>query len=147
MPPARATLPFGSLSATAELFRADGLTLSSDSDTVTAAVGNQVTGPGNIGTGLIDVSAIGAGLLIVNVAAVSGTSPALNFALDVQDAYGNWAALTGPGGLFGTAISGAGTFAAPIAAVTVAAFKARLAWTVGGTAPSFTGVSLNVYGR
>lgn len=145
MPPGRATQPFGSLTAAAELFRADGLTLDSGSDTVTAAVPNQVTGPENIGTGLIDLSSSGAGLLIVRVGAVSGTTPSLSFALEVQDAYGNWAQLTAA--LPATAITAAGAYAAPLAAAAIAAFTGRLAWTVTGTTPSFTGVSLDVYGR
>lgn len=147
MPPARATQAFGSLSATTELFRAGGLAISASSDSVTAAVKNQVTGPENIGNGLIDLSSSGSGLLIVHVGAVSGTSPTLNFSLDVQDAFGEWATLTGAGGLFSTAISAAGSYVAALASVTLAAFNGRLSWTAGGTTPSFTGVSLNVYGR
>jgi hypothetical protein len=148
MPPARATVPYGSLTATIELFRADGLTLDSDSDTVTAEVANQLLGLENIGTGLVDLSATGNGLLIVHAGGVSGTDPVLNFFLDVQDAYGNWAPSFEPeDGLFGSpGITEAGTYAAALSAAVIAALTGRLAWTVSSGA-SFSGVSLDVYGR
>jgi hypothetical protein len=147
MPPGRATVAYGSLTATTELFRADGLTLTSSSDTVTADVANQVTGPENLGGGLIDVSAVSGGLLIVSVSAKSGTTPTLNFWLDVQDAYGNWAQVPAQAsGIFTSNLTTTGVSAAALASVTLAAYTARLAWVVGGTTPSFT-VSVNVYGR
>lgn len=157
MPPSRSTAAFGSLLASQELFRADGLSISANGDTVSASVVNQVlgpvnngSGPSNLGPGLIDVSAIGQGLLIVNVAnAPAGTSPTLNFQLMVQDAYGHYAAVTvQTGGIFGsTPITAAGTYAAALSSAVIAAYTAKLAWTAGGTSPSFTGVSINVYGR
>ena len=88
MPPARAGVPEPTFASTQELFRADGLTLSSNSDTVTANVRNQVNSQTG---GIIDVSSVSNGLLIVNVLGVSGTSSSLAVFFDVQDAYGNWA--------------------------------------------------------
>lgn len=148
MPPPRATVQFGSLTSTLELFRADGLTLNSNSDSVTANIPSQVTGPENIGNGLIDISGIGSGLLVISVGGIGG-APSLAMWFDIQDAYGHWVHAPGAGtnGILASAITAAGTYVAALSTSTLAAFTGRLSWTVTGTTPSLTGVSLNVYGR
>ena len=145
MPPSvRAGVATPEFVATQELFRADGLTLSAGSDIVTANIVNQVTGK----AGVIDVSPVGNGLLVVNVGGASGTTPSLSLFFDVQDAYGNWVPVSPSGGLTTTvAITGAGLFSGNISAGAVLTYNGRIRWTVTGTTPSFTGVSLNLFGR
>lgn len=130
-----------------ELFRADGLTISSNSDTVTLGTKNQAQGA--LGNGYVDVSAVQGGLLIVSVASATGTSPTLAMFFDVQDYYGNWVQVsnTATTGLTTVAITGAGVYAGNITAGPVLPLNGRIRWTIGGTTPQFNSVSLNLFGR
>lgn len=129
---------------TRELFRADGLVLTAGGNTATAGTVNQVN---NSATGIIDVSAAGNGLLIVNVSAVSGTAtPTLAVFFDVQDSYGNWVLVSNATSIGGTAITATGAVAGNLSATSIAAFNGRIRWTVTGTNPSFT-CSLDLFGR
>lgn len=147
MPPARATQPFGSLTATQELFRADGLTLNSNTDSVTAGIPNQVTGPENIGAGLVDVSGVSNGLLVVSVRGVTGTTPGLAVFFDVQDAYGNWCLVSNSTAISGAVLNSTGTVYGQISNGYTMTYTGRIRWTVTGTTPAFTGVSFSLYGR
>ena len=146
MAPTRATAPFTTLTATQELFRADGLTLNSNSDTATLNVKNQVNNqPG----GLIDISTVSNGLLVVTVGAVTGTGPGLAVFFDVQDAYGNWWLTSNPTAISGTVLSFANT---PVAGNISTGYYltniGRIRWTVTGTgSPTFSGVSFSLFGR
>lgn len=146
MPPARAGVPMPNFTATQELFRADGLTLNSNSDSVTANITNQVNGA--VG-GLIDVSSVSNGLLVVNVAnAPTGTSPNLAVFFDVRDAFGNWILTSNPTAISGAALGFAGTVAGNISTGYGLTYNGRIRWTVTGTgSPTFTGVSFSLYGR
>lgn len=146
MPPARSGVPAPSFTPAQELFRADGLTLSSPgSDTVTAGVVNQVTGPG---TGLVDVSSVSGGLLTVNVRGISGTTPGLAVFFDVQDAYGNWCLVSNPTAISGAVLTSTGTVYGNITTGYVLTYTGRIRWTVTGTgSPTFTGVSFSLFGR
>lgn len=126
------------------LFKATGLTLNSSTDHVTAGITNGVTGL----TGAIDVSRISNGLLVVNIAnSPTGTSPTLAIFFDVQDAYGNWVQ-TSPGtSIGGVVVSAAGTTYGVINNGYVLTNGGRIRWSVGGTTPSFTGVSFSIHGR
>jgi hypothetical protein len=127
-----------------ELFKATGLTLNSNSDHVTANITNATTGR----TGALDVSRISNGLLVVNIAdAPTGTSPTLAIFFDVADAYGNWVQ-TSPGtSIGGVVVSAAGTTYGVINNGYQLTNLGRIRWTVGGTSPSFTGVSFSIHGR
>lgn len=144
MPPARSGVPLPNFTATQELFRADGLALSGSSDTVTANTPNGVNGTAG---GVIDVSSVSNGLLVVHVGAASGTTPSLAVFFDVQDSFGNWALVSNATSVNGTAITAAGLYAGNLAAGTVAAYNGRIRWTITGTTPSFTGVSFSLFGR
>ncbi|MFE2407117.1 hypothetical protein ACFXDE_02100 [Kitasatospora sp. NPDC059408] len=146
MPPARAGVPYPNFTATQELFRADGLTLSGNSDTVTANITNQV----NSATGgLIDVSSVSNGLLVVNVAnAPTGTSPGLAVFFDVRDAFGNWVLTSNNIAISGVVLGFAGTVAGNISTGYNLAYSGRIRWTITGTgSPTFSGVSFSLFGR
>ncbi|MER7813801.1 hypothetical protein [Streptomyces sp. NPDC096153] len=127
-----------------ELFRATGLTLNSSTDHVTASVTNATTGR----TGAIDVSRISNGLLVVNIAnAPTGTDPTLALFFDVQDAFGNWVQTSPATSIGGVVVTAAGTTYGVINNGYQMTNLGRIRWAVGGTSPSFTGVSLSVHGR
>jgi hypothetical protein len=137
-------VPVPNFTCTRELFRADGLTLTTSTNTVTAATVNQVNG---VATGVIDVSGIGNGLLVVNTLAVSGTAtPTLSVFVDVEDSFGNWTLVSSSTSIGGTSITGTGVVSGVISANTVAAFSGRIRWTVSGTNPSFS-CSFDLFGR
>lgn len=127
-----------------ELFRASGLTLNSSTDNVTAAVTNATTGR----TGAIDISTVSNGLLVVNATnAPTGTNPTLAVFFDVQDAYGNWMQ-TSPGtSIGGVVLTSSGATYGVINNGYQLTNLGRIRWTVGGTNPSFTGVSFSIHGR
>jgi hypothetical protein len=127
-----------------ELFRASGLTLNSSTDHVTAAVTNATTGR----TGAIDISTVSNGLLVVNATnAPTGTNPTLAVFFDVQDAYGNWMQ-TSPGtSIGGVVLTSSGATYGVINNGYQLTNLGRIRWTVGGTNPSFTGVSFSIHGR
>ncbi|MER5559702.1 hypothetical protein ABT071_13960 [Streptomyces sp. NPDC002506] len=128
-----------------ELFRASGLTLNSNTDHITAGVVNAVTGR----AGVIDISRISNGLLVVNVAnAPSGTNPTLTVLVDCADAFGNWVLVSNAAGISGSSIGTSGFTYGNLTSGYQLTDTARIRWTVGGTgSPSFTGVSLSLYGR
>src|ERR1035438_845752 len=145
MPAARSGVSMPAFTPTQELFRADGLSLSTSSDTVTGTVKNQAS---NVTTGLIDVSSISNGLLIISVAAVSGTgTPTLAVFFEVEDAYGNWVVTSNATSIGGTALTWTGVVTGNITAGSIMAFNGRIQWTVAGSTPVFSGVTLNLYGR
>jgi hypothetical protein len=144
MPPALSGVPMPNFIASQELFRADGLVITANGNTVAGAVANQVNG---VTTGIINIQQAGNGLLIVNVSAVSGTStPTLAVFFDVQDSFGNWVTVSNATSIGGTAITGTGVVSGNISATSVAAYNGRIRWTVSGTNPSFT-TSLDLFGR
>lgn len=126
------------------LFKASGLTLNSSTDHVTANITNGATGA----AGAIDISRISNGLLVASIGGVSGSSPTLALFFDVADAYGNWVQ-TSPGtAIGGVVVTGAGTTYGVINNGYQMTNSGRIRWTVGGTgSPTFTSVSLSVYGR
>jgi hypothetical protein len=137
-------VPAPNFTVTRELFRADGLVLTAGGNTVTAATANQVSG---VATGVIDVSAVANGLLIVSTSAVSGTgTPTLAVFVDVQDYFGNWVLVSNSTSIGGTAITATGTAQGVISANAIAAYSARIRWTVTGSTPSFT-CSFDLFGR
>ncbi|MCX4750906.1 hypothetical protein OG455_41230 [Kitasatospora sp. NBC_01287] len=145
MAPTRATAPFTTLASTQELFRADGLTLNSNSDTVTANVKNQLT---NQVGGVIDVSAVSNGLLIVNVGSVAGSSPGLAVFFDVQDAFGNWVLTSNPTAISGVVLGFATPVWGNISTGYNLTLNGRIRWVVTGTgSPVFSGVSFSLFGR
>ncbi|GAB2695952.1 hypothetical protein [Kitasatospora kifunensis] len=146
IPPPRAGVPMPNFTATQELFRADGLTLNGNSDTVTANVKNQVN---NATGGLIDVSSVANGLLVVNVAnAPSGSSPGLAVFFDVQDAYGNWCLTSNPTAISGAVLNFAAVVYGQISTGYNLTYAGRIRWVVTGTGgPMFSGVSFSLFGR
>jgi hypothetical protein len=128
-----------------ELFRASGLTMNSSTDHVTAGITNAVTGK----AGALDISRISNGLLIVNVTdAPTGTNPTLAVLFEVRDAFGNWVLVSNPSGISGSAIGSSGFTYGNVSGGYQLTDLGRIRWTVGGTgSPSFTGVSLSLYGR
>lgn len=128
-----------------ELFKASGLTLNSSTDHVTAGVTNATTGR----TGAIDVSRISNGLLIVTVAdAPTGTSPTLAVFFDVLDATGTtWVQTSSATSIGGALLTSAGFTYGVINNGYVLSNLGRIRWTLGGTTPSFTGVSFSIHGR
>lgn len=146
IPPARSGVPMPNFTATQELFRADGLTLNSNSDTVTANVKNQVNGATG---GLIDVSSVSNGLLVVNVVnAPTGSSPGLAVFFDVQDAFGNWYLVSNPTAISGAVLNFAATVAGNISTGYGLTYSGRIRWVVTGTGtPTFSGVSFSLFGR
>jgi hypothetical protein len=143
MPPARAGVPWPTFTAAQELFRADGLTLSTSSDIVTANVINQVTGK----TGVIDVSSVSNGLLVVNVTGISGTSPGLAVFFDVQDSWGNWCLVSNATAISGAVLTSTGTVYGNINSGYTLTYNGRIRWTITGTTPQFSGVSFSLIGR
>ena len=141
-------VPGPAFTATRELFRADGLTLSSSTNTVTAATPNQVPGGALATAGLIDVSGVANGLLIVNVGGVTG-SPSVAVFFQCEDSYGNWVTTSNATSISGSAITTAGTYAGLIALSAMGLTQnGRISWTVGGSStPSLTGVSFDLFGR
>lgn len=127
-----------------ELFKATGLTLNSSTDHITAGVTNATTGR----TGAIDISRISNGLLVVNIAdEPTGTTPTLALFFDVQDAHGNWVQTSPATSIGGVVVSAAGTTYGVINNGYQMTNLGRIRWTVGGTTPSFTGVSFSIHGR
>lgn len=144
MPPARSGVPMPNFTYTQELFRADGLTLSASSDTVTANVTNQVN---NVPGGVIDVSPVSNGLLIVNVRGISGTTPGLAVFFDAADYFGNWCLVSNATAISGAVLNSTGTVYGQISSGYNLTYSGRIRWTVTGTTPSFTGVSFSLFGR
>ncbi|MGW8326477.1 hypothetical protein ACWGLE_01075 [Streptomyces sp. NPDC055897] len=128
-----------------ELFRASGLTLNSNTDHITASIPNAITGK----VGAIDLSRISNGLLVVNVAnAPTGSSPTLTVLVDCADAFGNWVLVSNASGISGSPIGTSGFTYGNVSSGYQLTDLGRIRWTVGGTgSPSFTGVSLSLYGR
>ncbi|UOB09070.1 hypothetical protein MQE23_08395 [Streptomyces sp. HP-A2021] len=128
-----------------ELFKAEGLTLNSSSNHVDAGVTNATSGL----TGAIDVSRISNGLLIVTVAnAPTGTSPTLAVFFDVLDATGTtWVQTSSATSIGGALLTTAGFTYGVINNGYVLTNRGRIRWTLGGTTPSFTGVSFSIHGR
>jgi hypothetical protein len=138
-----ATAPSPASSATQELFRATGLTLNASSDIVTANTVNQATGK----TGVIDVSAVQNGLLVVSVASVSGTTPGLAVFFDCQDAAGNWVQTSAPTSIGGVVLNASGYTYGVINNGYRLTHKGRIRWTVTGTgSPTFNGVTFSLFG-
>ena len=130
--------------ASQELFRADGLVITANGNTVTGTTTNQVNG---VTTGIINVQQAANGTLIVNVSAITGSStPTLAVFFDIQDSFGNWVLVSNATSIGGTAITGTGVVSGPLSATNIAAFNGRIRWTVSGTTPSFT-VSFDIFGR
>lgn len=128
-----------------EIFRASGLTLNSNTNSVTANITNATTGR----TGAIDVSRISNGLLIVTVAnAPTGTSPTLAVFFDVLDATETTWVQTSPAtSIGGSLLTSSGYTYGVINNGYVLGNSGRIRWEVGGTTPSFTGVSFSIHGR
>ncbi|MEW2420443.1 hypothetical protein AB0911_07855 [Streptomyces nigra] len=128
-----------------ELFRASGLTLNSSTNHIAASVTNGTTGL----TGPIDVSRISNGLLIVTVAnAPTGTDPTLAVFFDVLDATGTtWAQTSAATSIGGALLSSTGYTYGQISNGYTLTNVGRIRWEVGGTTPSFTGVSFSIHGR
>jgi hypothetical protein len=129
-----------------ELFRASGLTLNSSSDTVTAGTTNLLDGST---TGLINISKISNGLLVVSTAnAPTGTSPTLAVFFDVKDALGNWCLVSNATAISGAVLNSSGTTYGNISTGYQLTDVGRIRWTIGGSSsPTFTGISLSLYGR
>jgi hypothetical protein len=128
-----------------ELFKAEGLTLNSSTDHVTAGVTNATTGR----TGAIDISEISNGLLIVTVAnAPTGTNPTLALFFDVLDATGTtWVQTSAATSIGGALLTTSGYTYGVINNGYVLSNLGRIRWAVGGTTPSFGGVSFSIHGR
>jgi len=144
MPPARAGVPEPGFTATQELFRACELTLAASSDTVTADITNQVS---QAGGGVVDVSSVSNGLLVVGVAAVSGTTPELAVFFDVEDAYGNWCLVSNATAISGATLGFPGTVYGNISDGYSLTYNGRIRWVLTGTSPVFSGVSFSLFGR
>jgi hypothetical protein len=132
--------------ASNELFRASGLTLNSNTDTVTAGTLNALNGST---AGTIDLSRISNGLLVVNVAnAPGGTTPGLAVFVDCKDAFGNWCLISNSTAISGAVLNSSGTVYGNISASYQPTDVGRIRWVVTGTgSPSFSGVSFSLYGR
>jgi hypothetical protein len=129
-----------------ELFRASGLTLNSNSDTVTAGTLNAVTG---LTAGTIDISRISSGLLVVSTAnAPTGSTPALAVFFDVKDALGNWCLVSNATAISGATLGSSGTTYGNITSGYQLTDVGRIRWVVTGSgSPTFTGISFSLYGR
>lgn len=129
-----------------ELFRASGLTLNSNSDTVTAGTVNLVNGSA---AGTIDISRITNGLLVVSTAnAPTGSTPALAVFFDVKDAFGNWCLVSNATAISGATLGSSGTTYGNIGNGYQLTDVGRIRWVVTGTSsPTFTGISFSLYGR
>lgn len=94
-----------------------------------------VTANGSSAT--FDVSRFAEGVVIVNVTAVSGTSPTMDLFIDTYDPVNNvWATLTKlTGSTNYPTITATGAYAYPINNY---GRTVRLRWQLGGTNPSFT---------
>lgn len=128
-----------------ELFKAEGLTLNSSTDHITAGVTNATNGR----TGAIDVSRISNGLLILTVAdAPTGTNPTLAVFFDVLDATGTtWVQTSSATSIGGALLTTAGFTYGVINNGYVLTNRGRIRWTLTGTDPAFTGVSFSIHGR
>lgn len=92
------------------------------------------TASGNSGLTGFDVSANFEGLLVIDITAVSGTTPTINFTFETLDFLsGKWVAVPSAG-----TIAQQTTAATVVTAVTNFGEKIRLRWVVAGTTPSFT---------
>ena len=112
-----------------ELFKAEGLTLDSSTNHVAAGTTNATTGR----TGPIDISRISNGLLIVTTAdAPTGTT---------------WAQTSAATSIGGALLSTSGYTYGQISNGYTLTNLGRIRWEVGGTTPSFTGVSFSIHGR
>jgi len=129
-----------------ELFRASGLTLNSNSDTVTAGTVNAVN---NSATGTINFSRVSNGLLIVNAAnAPAGSTPGLAVFVDCKDAFGNWVLVSNSTAISGAVLTTSGTVWGNISSGYQLTDVGRIRWVITGTGgPSFSGVSFSLYGR
>ncbi|MGA5820816.1 hypothetical protein ACPC54_23485 [Kitasatospora sp. NPDC094028] len=138
-------MPVPNFVATQELFRADGLTLTGNSDSITANALNQVTGK----TGQpIDVSSVSNGLLVVTVAGVTGSSPGLAVFFDTQDAFGTWVQTSASTSIGGVVLTTAAYTYGVINASYTLTFNGRIRWVVTGTSnPTFSGVTFSLFGR
>lgn len=135
--------PAPASSATMELFRASGLALTDSSDIVTANTINQVTGK----TGVIDVSGVQNGLLVVSVASVSGTTPGLAVFFDCQDAAGNWVQTSASTSIGGVVLNSSGYTYGVINNGYRLTQNGRIRWVVTGTgSPTFSGVTFSLFG-
>ena len=129
-----------------ELYRATGLTLNSNSDTVTAGTTNVLNGST---TGLINTQMITNGLLVVNAAnAPTGTNPGLAVFVDAKDGLGNWCLISNATAISGAVLTSSGVVYGNISASYQLTDACRIRWVVTGTAsPTFTGVTFSLYGR
>jgi hypothetical protein len=128
-----------------ELFKAEGLTLDSSTNHVAAGTTNATTGR----TGAIDISRISNGLLIVTTAnAPTGTDPTLAVFFDVLDATGTtWVQTSSATSIGGALLSTSGYTYGQISNGYTLTNLGRIRWEVGGTTPSFGGVSFSIHGR
>jgi hypothetical protein len=95
--------------------------------------GTALTSAGNSAT--FDVSRFTEGLILINVSAVSGTSPSLQFYVETYDPVNNlWFQLPGTMGQ-PAAITSAGS---TVIQLNNFGRTVRLRWTVSGTGASFT---------
>ena len=128
-----------------ELFRASGLTLNSNSDTVTAGTTNVLNGSTS---GLINTEMISNGLLVVNAAnAPTGTNPGLAIFVDAEDGFGNWCLVSNSTAISGAVLTTSGVVYGNISASYQLTNLARIRWVLTGTNPSFTGVTFSLFGR
>lgn len=126
-----------------ELFRASGLTFDASSDTVTAETVNDMTGS----AGAIDTTRISSGLLVVTVTGIDGTDPTLAVFFDAADAFGTWVQTSNAISISGAVLTSTGTIFGNITTGYALTNRGRIRWTVGGTDPAFTGVSLSLFGQ
>lgn len=80
---------------------------------------------------IADVTLFGPGLLLIDITAVSGTTPTIDFVVQTRIA-GIWVALPN------VTIAQKTTVTSFATALTNTGKEIRLSWTVGGTSPSFT---------
>lgn len=96
--------------------------------------GTTVTANGTSAT--YDVSRFAEGVVVVNVTAVSGTSPSMDLFIDTYDPINNvWAPITKLTGSPNSPISTVNSYAYPINNY---GRTIRLRWQLSGTNPSFT---------
>jgi hypothetical protein len=128
-----------------ELFRAAALTLNSSTNHVAANTVNATTGQ----TGPIDISRISNGLLVVTAGnAPTGTSPTLAVFFDVLDATGTtWVQTSAATSIGGALLTTSGYTYGQLSNGYTLTNLGRIRWEVGGTTPSFTGVSFSIHGR
>jgi hypothetical protein len=134
-----------SLNRNNEIFRASGLTLNSSTNSVSANITNATTGL----TGAIDISRISNGLLVVSVGnAPTGTDPTLAVFFDALDATGSvWVQTSAATSIGGALLTTTGYTYGQISNGYTLTNRGRIRWELGGTTPSFTGVSFSIHGR